>query len=194
MLSTSRVFVTLLLYLYQILSHTSPNADKEMGSVQGDITEESGKIKNYFYRSCILNISYFYLIFTMIIYNGEELLSYVDICLVCASTVGFILRMLCYYELGHMFTYNLGIRQNHKLIKTGPYSLLIHPSYTGQMLSLLSALLFLRAYILVTISLLYVYQMVKDRVWLEEKIMLKKFGDEYKEYIATRWRFIPYVY
>lgn len=33
--------------------------------------------------------------------------------------------------LGNLFTFEVMIRKNHKLITDGPYAYLMHPSYTG---------------------------------------------------------------
>ena len=53
------------------------------------------------------------------------------------SVLGYILmitgslgRVWCYRTLGVFFTFELAIRSFHKLIKTGPYSYVRHPSYT----------------------------------------------------------------
>lgn len=46
---------------------------------------------------------------------------------------GFI-RWLCYRTLGRYFTFLLSVRQDHRLITTGPYAIVRHPSYTGMMM------------------------------------------------------------
>jgi protein-S-isoprenylcysteine O-methyltransferase Ste14 len=48
---------------------------------------------------------------------------------VCVS--GAALRLWCYRHLGSLFTYEVGIRQGHTLVATGPYAHLLHPSYTA---------------------------------------------------------------
>jgi len=45
--------------------------------------------------------------------------------------LGTLYRMHCYRVMKGFFTFDLSVRQNHKLIKTGPYSLVRHPSYLG---------------------------------------------------------------
>ncbi|KAK5797277.1 hypothetical protein F5H01DRAFT_315070 [Linnemannia elongata] len=42
-----------------------------------------------------------------------------------------LLRRWTYSALDRFFTYQLTIRPGHRLVKTGPYRLLLHPSYTG---------------------------------------------------------------
>ena len=44
---------------------------------------------------------------------------------------GAIIRMQCYREMGKNFTLQVTILKEHKLIMSGPYSYVRHPSYTG---------------------------------------------------------------
>lgn len=53
----------------------------------------------------------------------------------CMSLTGALIRYLCYRELGKYFTFELSIRKDHKLITSGPYAIVRHPSYTGAMLA-----------------------------------------------------------
>jgi len=41
------------------------------------------------------------------------------------------LRVWAMYTLGHLFTFVVSIRKDHKLITDGPYAYVRHPSYTG---------------------------------------------------------------
>ncbi|CAL1704235.1 unnamed protein product [Somion occarium] len=45
--------------------------------------------------------------------------------------LGTIIRLLSYRAMGRHFTFHLTILPNHKLITTGPYSIVRHPSYTA---------------------------------------------------------------
>ncbi|KAA1469128.1 hypothetical protein DENSPDRAFT_864001 [Dentipellis sp. KUC8613] len=42
-----------------------------------------------------------------------------------------IIRISCYRALGRLFTFELSIRTEHKLVTGGPYSIVRHPSYVG---------------------------------------------------------------
>ncbi|KAH7911729.1 hypothetical protein BJ138DRAFT_886460 [Hygrophoropsis aurantiaca] len=54
-------------------------------------------------------------------------------------TAGGILRWLCFRELGRFFTFYLSFRKGHKLVTTGPYSIVRHPGYTGTLICLVGA-------------------------------------------------------
>ncbi|KAJ3868566.1 hypothetical protein EV359DRAFT_32011 [Lentinula novae-zelandiae] len=49
----------------------------------------------------------------------------------CLATTGGYIRSRCYQELGRMFTFEMTIMKEHKLVTTGPYAWVRHPAYTG---------------------------------------------------------------
>ncbi|KIY44380.1 ICMT-domain-containing protein [Fistulina hepatica ATCC 64428] len=57
------------------------------------------------------------------------------------ALLGGCLRLLCYKELGSMFTFEMSIRTNHRLITSGPYSYVRHPGYVGVILSVVGVAL-----------------------------------------------------
>ncbi|TFY77545.1 hypothetical protein EWM64_g6467 [Hericium alpestre] len=46
-----------------------------------------------------------------------------------------VLRLVCYRTLGRFFTFELSLRDKHKLVTGGPYAWVRHPSYTGGVLT-----------------------------------------------------------
>lgn len=54
---------------------------------------------------------------------------------------GSLLRLYCYHELGDLFTVEVAIQPNHRLITSGPYAHVRHPSYTGAVLLLFGSFL-----------------------------------------------------
>ena len=66
-------------------------------------------------------------------FNGTEhpSLTLVQLLGILAVLFGTYLRLLCFRTLGQFFTFELAIREGHKLCTHGPYSIVRHPSYTA---------------------------------------------------------------
>ena len=47
------------------------------------------------------------------------------------TALGGYIRYMCYKEMGTMFTFEMSIRREHRLITSGPYGIVRHPGYTG---------------------------------------------------------------
>ncbi|KAI0094106.1 hypothetical protein BDY19DRAFT_989609 [Irpex rosettiformis] len=47
------------------------------------------------------------------------------------TILGTLLRVWCYKALAKAFTFELSLKEDHKLIRSGPYAYIRHPSYTG---------------------------------------------------------------
>lgn len=55
--------------------------------------------------------------------------------------VGGGIRMWCYRELGSLHTFEVAVRPEHRLVTSGPYAWVRHPSYTAVSLSILGLIL-----------------------------------------------------
>ena len=90
-------------------------------------------------------------------------------------------------------TSRLQIVENQKLVTDGPYHYIRHPLYLGEILrnvgivSIFSSGIGLLLILVGTILLLF-------RINMEEEMLLKAFGSEYKEYQRTTKKLIPYIY
>ncbi|KAI0050883.1 hypothetical protein FA95DRAFT_1555140, partial [Auriscalpium vulgare] len=60
---------------------------------------------------------------------------------VAFTVFGSMIRKLCFREMGRLFTYQLCLRDKHKLITTNPYSIVRHPSYSGLVFVMVGPLL-----------------------------------------------------
>jgi protein-S-isoprenylcysteine O-methyltransferase Ste14 len=121
--------------------------------------------------------------------------------------VGGLGRIWCYKTLGKFFTFELTIRNSHKLIKSGPYAYVRHPSYTLVLILVIGMLLVHQRLanffpnnrwvqnmvgtpgILTTCML--VILIIKRRVTREEVELKKTFGKEWTQYTSETKRFIP---
>ncbi len=50
---------------------------------------------------------------------------------IALAIAGGALRAWCYREPGKYFTFEMSVAKDHRLVTTGPYSIVRHPSYTG---------------------------------------------------------------
>ncbi|KAM5546232.1 hypothetical protein V8D89_000358 [Ganoderma adspersum] len=128
--------------------------------------------------------------------------------------VGAVWRKKCYDALGRFFTFQLALHKEHKLITTGPYAIVRHPSY--------AAFLMVEAGCLITLMLpgSYVYEsgmpttlwgavpvllwavthatinlIAVTRVPVEDAVLRREFGSQWDAWARkTPYALIPYVY
>ncbi len=134
------------------------------------------------------------------IFNYEQFEN-IEMCFIVAISLCAGLRLWSYGSLGRLFTFGLGIRDQHVLVKDGPYMYLTHPSYTGQLGVLFMMWFWMFVYTRFTVgyilfSFLFIFSLTKlvSRIHIEEKMMSEHFGNEYAEYQKTRYRLIPFVF
>jgi len=89
------------------------------------------------------------------------------------------------------FAVILHVRENHTLVKHGPYRWVRHPMYTTLYLHGLSTLLLTRNWLVGGLYLLALTGIVVVRLKNEEAAMIEKFGDEYRTYMRQTGRFFP---
>lgn len=53
---------------------------------------------------------------------------------VMMAALGMFIRVRCFHELGHLFTFDLTMYPEHKLVTSGFYKYVRHPAYTGSLL------------------------------------------------------------
>ncbi|KAH9971333.1 hypothetical protein BGW80DRAFT_1460604 [Lactifluus volemus] len=99
-----------------------------------------------------------------------------------ATAASGLLRRACYKALGSLFTFEITLREGHRLVTRGPYSFVRHPSYSGAVLGVVGTLLvhfgpgswWARAgcwtYVLLSIML---------RAPTEDALLRKQFGAEW---------------
>lgn len=187
-----RLFITLAILFFNTLSQLPPNFENTF--TPKDHLEEKGQAKSY-YKFFLAILALFYTgAYYHLTNHLNTPLTGIELILTLAIVIGFSLRMWSYYTLHKYFTFNLAIKEDHQLIKTGPYHYLVHPSYTGQILLLLTSLLFLNLWIPFIIISYYAVFRYRERVQVEEQMMENKFGEEYQKYKKERYRAIPFIY
>jgi protein-S-isoprenylcysteine O-methyltransferase Ste14 len=97
-------------------------------------------------------------------------------------------------DLGRNFSIKLVIRERHALVTSGVYRLIRHPMYTSFLLWSLGQLLLLPNWVTGLAGLFGFCIMYFPRIRREEKLMLKAFGNDYREYMMRTKRLVPYIH
>lgn len=107
---------------------------------------------------------------------------------------GLALRWCSIFYLGKYFTVNVAIADDHKLINSGPYRYIRHPSYTGALMAFAGFGLCLSNWLAFAVVLLPVSAAFLRRISIEEAALRASFGQAYEEYCRNTKRLIPSVY
>jgi protein-S-isoprenylcysteine O-methyltransferase Ste14 len=106
---------------------------------------------------------------------------------------GIVLRQWSIAVLGQFFSGTVGIQEGQKVVDTGPYRLVRHPSYTGALLIFVGLGLAVQSWGAVLVLLMLFGVAYGYRVYVEEQVLVSELGDEYVKYSKRTKRLIPYV-
>ena len=108
-------------------------------------------------------------------------------------SIGGALRLAPVFVLGRRFSGLVAIQPGHRLVTTGLYRVIRHPSYLGLFLLALGWGLAFRSGVGVIIAALMLI-VVLARIDAEERLLSETFGAEYDAYRTRTWRLVPYIY
>jgi protein-S-isoprenylcysteine O-methyltransferase Ste14 len=115
-----------------------------------------------------------------------------------AGTAVFAAALALFYrihrELGRSWSVTLELRDQHVLVTHGLYQHLRHPMYSAFFLWALAQALLLPSLIAGPAGFVGFGILFFGRVGREEAMMLERFGDQYRAYVARTKRIIPGVY
>ncbi|MFC0437773.1 isoprenylcysteine carboxylmethyltransferase family protein [Kutzneria buriramensis] len=103
-------------------------------------------------------------------------------------------RLWSIATLGRYFRAVVHIQENHHVVRSGPYRVLRHPSYTGLLVALLGVALIIGNYASSAIFWLTVVAGILYRIRVEERMLLDGLGDDYAAYMRETNRLIPGVW
>ncbi len=107
---------------------------------------------------------------------------------------GSFLRRHCFKVLGKFFTGAVTIQSDHRVIEAGAYRWVRHPSYSAALLIVVGTALPLGNWLSVTFAFVVALFGYSYRARVEEQALLAALGDPYARFMASRRRFIPYLY
>ena len=111
---------------------------------------------------------------------------------VAITIVGFGVTYWARAILGRNWSANVTIKEDHQLIRTGPYRFVRHPIYTGLLIAAFGTALALNQYrgllAVLTLWLSFTIKRLK-----EEQFMRQQFGAQYIEYARTTGAILPRI-
>jgi protein-S-isoprenylcysteine O-methyltransferase Ste14 len=107
---------------------------------------------------------------------------------------GLLVRWTAIFSLGKAFSANVAIRDTQSLYRSGLYSVVRHPSYSGMLLIFLAIALAERNWLSAALVLVFPVAAVLYRIHVEEIALNGAFGAEYATYSASTKRLIPGIY
>jgi len=106
---------------------------------------------------------------------------------------GGALRLWPVFVLGHRFSGLVAIQPGHRLVTSGIYAVIRHPSYLGLLVNSLGWALAFRSGVGLLLTALLVPPLAA-RIDAEERLLRTQFGDEYDVYRRRTSRLIPGLY
>ena len=107
---------------------------------------------------------------------------------------GLIIRWIAILQLGNAFTVDVAITKTANLKTDGIYERVRHPSYSGIMAIVIGFAATMNSLNSFLVLVLPVFFAVIFRIGVEEKVLIKEFGNSYLEYKSKTKKLIPGIY
>ena len=108
--------------------------------------------------------------------------------------IGMAIRGHAIYTLGRFFSVHVEMHADHKLIQSGLYQYVRHPSYTGLLVSFIGLGIALGNWLSLALLVIPIAVALAYRIEVEEKALTEEFGDAYTAYCVQAKRLIPWIY
>lgn len=107
---------------------------------------------------------------------------------------GILVRQWAILTLGRFFTLVVSVQTGQKVVDSGPYRFVRHPSYLGVFLILVGIGLVFRSWGGILVLLVINGVALGYRIQVEEKVLVSELGDAYARYMKRTKRLIPFVF
>lgn len=95
-------------------------------------------------------------------------------------------------HLGRNWSASVQVKDDHELVRTGPYRWVRHPIYTGMLIGLLGTMVAFDEW-RALLALVIVFGSIWFKLKREERWMLETFGDAYADYRRHSRALIPFL-
>jgi len=117
-------------------------------------------------------------IFSVILYPATPIVAWIGVVLVA---VGLSYAVWARLHLGRMWSAVVTLKEEHRIIRTGPYTITRHPIYTGMLLAVLGTVL-VRDTLGALIGCAFITIGFVLKLRQEERMLIEHFGDDYRVY------------
>jgi protein-S-isoprenylcysteine O-methyltransferase Ste14 len=105
---------------------------------------------------------------------------------------GFVVSVAGREYLSSNWSGKVIIQEKHELIKKGPYKIIRHPIYAGVLVMMIGSSM-ITGNIFCFIWVIFCFFGLFRKSKQEEELLIKKFGETYKQYIKETKMMIPYI-
>lgn len=110
---------------------------------------------------------------------------------VATMVAGIAIRAWAIRVLGRFFKVTVGVEEGQRLVDTGPYARLRHPSYSGLILIYVGAGLGLDSLLSVAAAAIVPSLAIAYRIHHEERLLRARLGEAYERYARRTRRLVP---
>jgi protein-S-isoprenylcysteine O-methyltransferase Ste14 len=108
--------------------------------------------------------------------------------------VGLVVRAWAVHELGRFFQFTVVVQADHRVVDSGPYRLVRHPSYTGLLMASLGLGIVLGTWLSIAACLVPPLIGFGIRLRSEEAVLGRELGEPYRVYMRRTKRLVPGVW
>ncbi|PIN69066.1 hypothetical protein COV93_06975 [Candidatus Woesearchaeota archaeon CG11_big_fil_rev_8_21_14_0_20_43_8] len=106
---------------------------------------------------------------------------------------GLAIRWISKHQLGKYFSYEVSVREDHKVIDTGMFRYIRHPMYTGTGLLFMGYAVLMDSFAGIGCCFIF-FAVGMHRIKVEEEAMMKKLGKKYRNYCSKTKKLIPFIW
>jgi protein-S-isoprenylcysteine O-methyltransferase Ste14 len=95
--------------------------------------------------------------------------------------------------LGAHWRMDAGLNADHQLVRTGAYRVLRHPIYASMLCVLLGTGFMITPWPWFVVAGVVFFVGTEIRVQVEDKLLISRFGDQFRDYIRSTSAYLPFV-